>query len=411
MVRQFHDGMMVKVMDDGDESDAFPVTNGVKQGCVLAPTLFSMVFSAMLLDAFHDNEDEGFPLRYRTDGELFKLSRLKSVKKSRHTVIRDLLFADDCALNAKTQDKMQHQLDLFANACDNFGLTISTKKTEVLFQPAPGRSYIEPDVNVKGEKLKAVDKFTYLGSTLSQKANIDIEINNRIAKASASFGRLRKSVWERRGLSLKTKLKVYRAVVLTTLLYASETWTVYTRHARQLNHFHMSCLRRLLRIKWQDKIPNTEVLERAGQQSVQTLLLKSQARWAGHVVRMSDDRLPKQLLYGELQEGKRTVGGQKKRFKDTLKSSLKELQIKTDNWEALASDRPAWRTAVSTGARKAENRRTSVAQNKRAVRKERAASLIDLAPTVPCPACGRFFRSRAGLAGHMRVHRPRQHSV
>ena len=77
--------MMVKVMDDGDESDAFPVTNGVKQGCVLAPTLFSMVFSAMLLDAFHDNEDEGFPLRYRTDGELFKLSRLKSVKKSHHS--------------------------------------------------------------------------------------------------------------------------------------------------------------------------------------------------------------------------------------------------------------------------------------------------------------------------------------
>ena len=55
IVRQFHDGMTVKVLDDGDESEAFDVTNGVKQGCVLAPTLFSMVFSAMLADAFNDS--------------------------------------------------------------------------------------------------------------------------------------------------------------------------------------------------------------------------------------------------------------------------------------------------------------------------------------------------------------------
>ena len=58
------------------------------------------------------------------------------------------------------------------------------------------------------------------------------EINNRISKASSTFRRLREKVWERRGISLETKLKVYRAVVLTTLLYGSETWTVYRRHER-----------------------------------------------------------------------------------------------------------------------------------------------------------------------------------
>jgi len=65
--------------------------------------------------------------------------------------------------------------------------------------------------------------------------------------------------------SLSTKLKVY-------LLYACETWTVYSRHAKQLNRFHLSCLRRLLCIKWQDKIPDTEVLELAGIPSIHTLL-------------------------------------------------------------------------------------------------------------------------------------------
>lgn len=403
IVRQFHDGMVVKVLDDGDESEAFPVTNGVKQGCVLAPTLFSMVFSAMLTDAFH-NYEEGINVRYRTDGRLFNLRRLQAVTKVRETVIRDLLFADDCALNASTEQEMQREMDCFSQACDNFGLTISTKKTEVMYQPAPGKPYQEPRITVKGQNLQAADNFTYLGSILSRAVNIDAEVNNRIAKASAAFGRLRENVWERRGLSLTTKLKVYCAVVLTTLLYASETWTVYSRHAKQLNHFHLSCLRRLLHIRWQDKVPDTEILERAGLCSVYTLLLKAQARWAGHVVRMPDSRLPKQLLYGELCQGKRSVGGQKKRYKDCLKASLKGLGVDINTWETLALDRPAWRSKITTGARAAEVRRIIEAQRKRAVRKARAASTATTAPTHLCPTCGRAFRARIGLISHLRTH-------
>ena len=133
------------------------------------------------------------------------------------------------------------------------------KKTEVLHQPAPRKPSKEPRIFAKGQQLKVVEHFTYLGSTLSQAANIDMEINNRISKASSAFGRLQRNVWERKGLSITTMIKIYCAVVLTTLLYARETWTVYKRHARKLNHFHLNCLRKILRIKWQDKLPDTEV--------------------------------------------------------------------------------------------------------------------------------------------------------
>jgi len=406
MVRQFHEGMMARVFDDGEYSAAFPVTNGVKQGCVLAPTLFSMMFTAMLSDAFQDSED-GFCIRYRMDGSLFNLRRLQAITKVKETILRDFLFADDCALNAGSETEMQVSMDKFSAACDNFGLTISTKKTEVMYQPSPSTPYQEPAIMVKGQKLQAVDQFTYLGSTLSRAVNIDAEVSNRLAKASSAYGRLRINVWDRRGISTTTKLKVYSAVVLTALLFACESWTVYQRHARQLNHFHMTCLRRILKIKWQDRVPDTEVLSRANQPSIHSLLMKAQVRWAGHLARMPDERIPKQLLYGELSEGRRSVGGQKKRFKDTLKASLKSFDIDTTTWDKVAEDRPTWRNLIHKGCQSYEERRTAEAKQKRELRKSRAASTAtaDVDDSLVCPTCGRSFKARIGLISHLRTHK------
>ena len=269
MVRQFHDGMLARVQNDGEFSDPFPVTNGVKQGCVLASTLFSMMFSqsAMLTDAFQDG-DNGIPIRYRFDGKLFNLRRLQAKSKLQTEVLDGFLFADDMAKGAPTEEKMQKGVDQVSDSCNSYDLTISIKKTEVVYQPAPGKPYKEPTITVKGQRLQVVDKFTYLGSTLSRVVHIDDEVNARIAKASAAFSRLCGSIRDRSGIRLDTKLKVYRSVVLPTLLHACEIWTVYQRHAKRLNHFHTSCLRKLLKIKWQYRILDTEVLKRAGIQSI-----------------------------------------------------------------------------------------------------------------------------------------------
>ena len=104
MVRQFHDGMQARVQNDGEFSEPFEVTNGVKQGCVLAPTLFSMMFSAMLMDAFQDS-DTGFPIRYRFDGNIFNLRRLQAKTKVQTDVLDELLYADDMDKNANTEAK------------------------------------------------------------------------------------------------------------------------------------------------------------------------------------------------------------------------------------------------------------------------------------------------------------------
>ena len=78
------------------------------------------------------------------------------------------------------------------------------------------------------------------------------------------FSRLTKRVWLNKKLTAYTKIQVYRASVLSTLLYCSESWTICTQQERKLNMFHMHCLQHILGITWQDKVLNSAVLERAG---------------------------------------------------------------------------------------------------------------------------------------------------
>ena len=141
-----------------------------------------------------------------------------------------------------------------------------------MYQTALKIFYTEPVIKANGEKLIVAEKFMYLGSTLSRFVSINVKVFYRIARASSSFGRLRKKVRQRRKISLLTKLKVYRAIIFPTLLYACETWTVYSRHARQLNSFHMRCFRKLLYIQWQDKMSDTEVLQKANMESIHAFL-------------------------------------------------------------------------------------------------------------------------------------------
>ena len=86
-------------------------------------------------------------------------------------------------------------------SCDKYDLTISTKKTEVVYQPVHGKPYSEPTITVNAHRLHVFDKFTYLGGALQRAVNIDDEVTARTAKASVVFGRLRRNVSERNTLS------------------------------------------------------------------------------------------------------------------------------------------------------------------------------------------------------------------
>ena len=225
-----------------------------------------------------------------------------------------------------------------------FDFTINIKKTVTLYQPPPGQTSIDPHVEIYGTPLKSVKNFTYLGSTVASDNTIDVEINNPIQAASRAFGCLWKRVWSQHGISVSTKCKLYKAVVLPTLLYSAETYTLYRRHFRKL-----SKVRQILRISWKDHIPHAEVLRRANMSSIKAILTASQLRWTGHISRKNDSRLPKAVFYGELAKGKQLHGGQRLRYKDIVKRHQKATHITVDHWETLTQERQQWRQATRKG--------------------------------------------------------------
>lgn len=347
IIEALHAGMQANVALSGSVSRDFPVSNGVKQGCVLAPTLFSLYLSAMLEVAFRDSS-EGVYIQTREKADLFNVAQFKSKNKTKTKLVRDLLFADDSALVAHKLDEIQALVNSFATAAKEFSLKINIKKTECLYQPpkflgAPS----QPDiVAVNGEPLKQCKTFKYLGSIVAENAKLDHEISLRMGSASAVYGNLRERLWSNHHVSIKVKCQVYRATVLAALLYGAEAWAVYSVQTDRLQAYVMRHLRSIMGVSWRDRIPNEEILKRAGIPSLKAILIQMNLRWLGHVERMDHSRLPRQLLYSQLKEGKRNQGRPRLRFKDTVKRNLKKLDLGVNQWQELARNRDCWRCKI-----------------------------------------------------------------
>ena len=329
-----------------------------------------------------------------SDGRLFNLSRLRAKKKVRQLLLREMLFADDAALASHTQ----RLVNCLAHACRAFGLIISLKKANVMGQDVSEA----PSISIGDYSLEVVKDFTYIGSTISSNLSLEAELNKRIGKAASAISRLTTRVWESTNLTTDTKIAVYNACVLSTLLYGRETWTAYARQERRLNSFHLRCLRRILGISWQDRVPNKDVLECAGIPSMFKMLSQRRLRWLGHIRRMEDGRLPKDVLYGELTSGSRPVGRPMLRYKDVCKRDMKPAVISPGSWEAAAADRSNWRHMVRTGVRRAEARREELWHHKRERKRARAASAPSQPTFYTCSYCNKDCLSRIGLYSHSR---------
>ena len=155
------------------------------------------------------------------------------------------LLTNDC-------EQMQLMTDSLKNLIKKVGLRISVDKT---ITQKIGNPEKDADIFLERVQLEIVENFTYLGSIQWNVGYVEKNVRSKIGKACLAFRRFQ-AVWGSKIISLTVKLRIYCSIVLSTALYACETWKVTTKITNLLNVFHLSCLRKILKISWRDKIRN-----------------------------------------------------------------------------------------------------------------------------------------------------------
>ena len=272
---------------NGDIGNWFRTTVGVRQGCLLSPTLFNIFLERIMTDALEDHQG--------------------TVSIGGKT-ITNLRFADDIDGLAGKEEELASLVDRLNKTSAAFGMEISAEKTKLMTNNANG---ISIDIRINGEKLDEVDSFKYLGAVVTDQGSKP-EVLSRIAQTTAALARL-KTIWSDKHISLSSKIRLMRSLVISVLLYACETRTLTADVLKKLQATEMRCFRKLFGISYRDQITKDAIRDRIRQaigpyDDILTTVKKRKLKWFGHVSRSSG--LAKTILQGTRQEGadKRSVG-------------------------------------------------------------------------------------------------------
>ena len=171
--------------------------------------------------------------------------KLTGVRKKRETTRRtEMQFADDAAAVFTTREGMVASARHLIDVARRWGLTVSVKKTEFMVVGEVEEGDLD-SFEVEGGMINPVKDgfFQYLGSKIDCKGGVEADVLRRLGIASTVFGSLRRSVWNDKDLSARTKRIIYTACVWGTLNYGMEAWAIPAKLIAKLETFHNSCLR------------------------------------------------------------------------------------------------------------------------------------------------------------------------
>ena len=367
------------------------ISTGVRQGCVISPVLFNLFLNYILKQIKPQLEERGVKLCYRIGDSLFKLDKEGMLEMNEWA----FAYADDLVLMSDEKEKLHESLKIFDEAVADAGMEMSVAKTKVM-QTGEGAEDISIDFGARGT-VKEVKEFKYLGSLITNDGSMTREISERIGKAGGVFAAMRRNVFAVKAMSKEVKLRVYSASVLSVLLYGSETWNCTAAEIRRLESFHNRCLRCMFGISKLTHFTNFALRKLTGQQTIQSMIMNNRLRWLGHVMRMSDERMPKRMMFGKLQTA-RPAGGTKQRWKDCVQQDLKCMEME-DGWTDLAQQRDKWHAATRKAVASWERGKNAKEQ---ADYEQRKAGI-----GVKCPQCDFVAKNEKGLKSHVGQKHPK----
>ena len=284
------------VLLNSDIGEFFKTTVGVRQGCLLSPVLFNLFLEKIMRETLR-NFHSTISIGGRT--------------------ISNLRFADDIDLMGGSNTELQELTKRLTSRAGAYGMEVSSEKSKVMTNSA---NKTPTQIYMNGQQLEEVSAFKYLGATLTKDSRSTIEIKSRLAITTSIMAKLDK-IWKNKNISFPTKMRLYRALVLSTLLYGCESWIMTAETTKRVQTFETKCFRRMLGISWSDRKTNdyvrAQVTSRAGpQEPLLATIKRRKLTWFGHVTRHNS--LPKTILQGTL-EGGRKRGRQAKSWLDNIK--------------------------------------------------------------------------------------------
>ncbi|KAG1656182.1 Transmembrane and TPR repeat-containing protein 4 [Nymphon striatum] len=287
------------------------IERGVRQGCVLSPSLFNICTEMI----FREIEDrQGVHMGGRN--------------------ITNIRFADDTTLLAKDENTLNDTLQKIKNESLKYGLSMNNTKTKTMVISKKKKEE-KPKINITidGNKIEQVRQYTYLGQLLDEDADHEKEIKRRIEISRRAFNNM-KGIFVSRKINIKLKLRLVKCYIWSILLYGVETWTISKKMEERLEAYEMWIYRRIGKVSWTERRTNEYVLRMLGiKKQLLNIVKERKLKYYGHIKR--HQTVQRITLEGKV-EGKRSRGKQRLKWEDNIKGWTKRSM---EECGRLAKDR------------------------------------------------------------------------
>ena len=293
------------------------IKRGVRQGCLLSPCLFNLYTE-----------------------RIFRSAEGKRGISIGGTNLNNLRYADDTVLLAECEEDLQEIVNTINDKGKEYGMKMNAKKTKTMIISKKDKQ-TDVKITIDGVAIEQVHSFTYLGQLIKDNGRCEEEVLRRIGIAKSAFNSM-SSTLTSRSISTRTRLRLVKCYVFSTLYYGCETWTLNKKLLSRLDAFEMWMYRKMLKVPWTRKETNKNILKKIGtKMEVLSSVRKRKVVYFGHMIRR--DGFQRMLLEGYI-EGKRSRGRPRVTW---MKNILKWTGMSYVGCVRRAEDRYSWRKVAS----------------------------------------------------------------